>query len=141
MKVNLIPGMSAIQLLDRDGCKAQVDIKMFSFQGDTHVFMADRANVGRASIGRNGGVYIPQLAERLALDRSRSYFYRHVFMPASGSLFGRFELEWQQHELTSYTFSMLNNLDQGQQLKQLLTAAEPVVLSYSQLKNVMPISA
>lgn len=141
MKVNLIPDMSAVQLLDRDGCKVQVDIKAFHFQGDTHVFMADRANVGRASIGRNGGVYIPQLAERLALDRNRSYFYRHVFMPASGSLFGRFELEWQQRELASYTFSMLNDLDQGRQLKQLLTAAKPVTLSYSQLKNVMPISA
>lgn len=141
MKVNLLPQMSPVQLLDRDGSKAQVDIKVLSFQGDTHVFMTDRANVGRASIGRNGGVYIPQLVERLALDRARSYFYRHVFMSTSGSLFGRFDLDWQSDELSSYTFSMLNSLDQGRQLKSLLTAAKPVLLSYSQLKNVMPMSA
>ena len=137
MKVNLIPKMSAVQLMDRDGHTVSVDIKAFEYQGQTHVFMSDQANAGNGSIARNGGVFIPQLNQRFGLEQNDSYFYRHVFLAASGSLFGRFDLNWQDNELIDYTFTMIANSIETFELKALFTQATPITFSYAQLKNLM----
>jgi hypothetical protein len=137
MKANLIPKMSAVQLMDRDSRKVSVDIKAFQRQGQTHVFMSDQANAGNGSIARNGGVFIAQLNQRFGLEQSDSYFYRHVFLAASGSLFGRFDLNWQANELLDYTFTMISNPVETFELKSLFTQATPITFSYAQLKNLM----
>ena len=137
MKVNLIPKMSAVQLTDRDGTNVLVDIKAFERQGQTHVFMSDQANPGNGSIARNGGVFIPQLSQRFGLQQSDSFFYRHVYLAQSGSLFGRFDLNWQESELSDYTFTMISNPVETFELKSLFTQATPITFSYAQLKNLM----
>ena len=136
MKVNLIPKMSAVQLMDRDGRRVSVNIKAFERQGQTHVFMSDQSNAGNGSIARNGGIFISQLNQRFGLEQSDSFFYRHVFLAASGSLFGRFDLNWQDGELSDYTFTMLSSPAETFALKSLFTQATPITLSYAQLKNL-----
>ena len=137
MKVNLIPKMSAVQLMDRDGLDVSVDIKAFERRGQTHIFMSDQANAGNSSIARNGGVFISQLNQRFGLEQNDSFFYRHVFLASSGSLFGRFDLNWQETELSDYTFTMISNPVETFELKSLFTQATPITFSYAQLKNLM----
>lgn len=135
MKTNQIPKMNAIPLLDKDGEKVYVDIKAFQYLDKTHVFMADQAGVGTGSIARNGSHYICQIIERFSFDPLACVFYRHVYKPLNGSLFGRFNLQWHNGELQNYTFTMLNHLDHGRALESMLAKAEPVAFSYAQIKN------
>lgn len=136
MKANQIPKMTAVLLLDRDAAKVSVDVKAFQYEGETHVFLTDQVDAGSGSVARNCGVFIPQILDRFDLDAATTQFYRHVFKPASGSLFGRFELNWQDGELAHYTFAMLSTLGENRSMLDLIEQATPITFSYAQVKNL-----
>lgn len=137
MKATLMPKMTGVQLLDRDGVAVTVDVKVFVQAGSVFVFLADRTSTGSGLIARNAATYIEQLVERLHLHPEATQFFRHVYLPQQGSLFGRFDIVWRARELASYKFAMLNNLDEGKRLQEWLLTAAPVAITYAQTRNSM----
>ena len=136
MRINLLSEMHAVELRDRDGRSACVDVKAFQDQDTTHVFLSDPPAVGASSVARNCAIYIAQLVERFDFPIEETQFYRHIYIPDNGSLFGRFNLTWEQGKLTAYTFSMLNVIDEGQNIHELIERSDPVEFSYAQMKDI-----
>lgn len=135
MKPTTMPKMTGVQLRDRDGVSVTVDVKVFADGGKVAVVMADRSSESSSQIARNAASYIVQLVERLQLHPATTQFYRHVYLPQQGSLFGRFDVVWQDRQLISYSFAMLNNLDDGKHLQQWLAIASQVPITYAQTRN------
>ena len=136
MRMNLLSEMHSVQLRDRDGRSANVDVKAFQEQDITHVFLSDPPAVGASSVARNCAIYITQLVERFDFSIEHTQFYRHIYIPDNGSLFGHFNLTWENEKLIDYTFSMLNVVDEGKKMHELIGRSESVVFSYSQMKNI-----
>ena len=138
MKTNILPKMTAVLLRDRDGVDVAIDVKVLAAAGSVAVFIADKTSNSSGLIARNGATYIAQLVQRLGLHPASTRFYRHVFTPLQGSLFGRFEVVWADAELVSYKFVMLNNLDDGKQLQEWIAKAVVVPITYGQTRNLQP---
>ena len=109
--------MTSVLLLDRDNVEVGVDVKVLALAGTVAVFMSDRQNNTSSSISRNAATYLAQLAQRLSLHPVSTQFYRHVYHPQQGSMFGRFDIVWSDADLVSYKFVMLNNLDEASACK------------------------
>ncbi len=136
MKPNLFPKMTAMQVVDREGSSQVLDVKLLCHAEVIGVFMADRTP---GLLARNAATYIPQLLDRLQLQPQTTRFYRHVYLPQQGSLFGRFDIVWRDRDLLSYHFSMLNNLDEGSRLWEWINGASSVAISYAQTRNLQPV--
>lgn len=136
MKPSLFPKMTAVQLVDREGLNQTLDVRLLAQGQEVYVFMADKVTTGNGLLARNAAVYIPQLLDRLQLDPAHARFFRHVYLPTQGSLFGRYEVVWQERQLISYSFAMLNNLDEGKRLKAWIEAASTLPISYAQTRNL-----
>jgi hypothetical protein len=137
MKPTLMPKMTGVQLRDRDGVSVTVDVKVFAHGGKVVVVMADRSTATSSLIARNAATYIVQLVERLQLHPGATQFFRHVYFPQQGSLFGRFDVVWQEQQLISYSFVMLNNLDDGKRLQEWLVTAALVPITYAQARHAI----
>ncbi|TQV68235.1 hypothetical protein FKG94_23340 [Exilibacterium tricleocarpae] len=129
MKTNLLPKMTAIVVTDRYGNEAGIDIKLVRYDGQLFIFMSDRDRFTASGIAHNTGQYLTQLVERLGLDVTRSVFFRHIYTPATGSVFGRFNIKWGADGLDSYTFNMLNNIDGALDVRRALVEGEMVPVS------------
>jgi hypothetical protein len=136
MKTNCLPKMTAMLLLDRDNVEVGVDVKVLALAGTVAVFMADRQGNSSSSISRNAATYLAQLARRLGLHPTSTQFYRHVYHPQQGSLFGRFDIVWNDIALVNYKFVMLNNLDEGKRLQDWIAKATVVPITYGQTRNL-----
>lgn len=136
MKATCLPKMTVMLLLDRDNVEVGVDVKVLALAGTVAVFMSDRQNIASGSISRNAATYLPQLVQRLGLHPVSTQFYRHVFHPQQGSLFGRFDIVWNEAELVSYKFVMLNNLDEGKRLQEWIAKATAVPITYGQTRDL-----
>lgn len=123
-------------LLDRDNVEVGVDVKVLALAGTVAVFMADRQGNSSSSISRNAATYLAQLARRLGLHPTSTQFYRHVYHPQQGSLFGRFDIVWNDMALVNYKFVMLNNLDEGKRLQDWIAKATVVPITYGQTRNL-----
>lgn len=130
--------MTPVLLLDREGVEVAVDIKVLALAGSISVFISDKQTSTAGSISRNAAAYLVQLVRRLGLHPVSTHFYRHVYNPQQGSLFGRFDIVWQDAELVSYKFVMLNNLDEGKQLREWIVKATVVPITYGQTRNLEP---
>ena len=128
--------MTSVLLFDRDKVEVGVDVKVLALAGTVAVFMSDRQNNTSSSISRNAATYLAQLAQRLSLHPVSTQFYRHVYNPQQGSLFGRFDIVWSDVELVSYKFVMLNNLDEGKRLQDWIVKATVVPITYGQTRNL-----
>lgn len=136
MKTNCLPKMTAMLLFDRDNVEVGVDVKVLALAGTVAVFMADRQGNSSSSISRNAATYLAQLARRLGLHPTSTQFYRHVYHPQQGSLFGRFDIVWNDMALVNYKFVMLNNLDEGKRLQDWIAKATVVPITYGQTRNL-----
>lgn len=135
MKINLLPTMTPILLRDREGVEVAVDVKVFALAGNISVFTSDRTVNPSGLISRNAACYLAQLTFRLGLHPVSTSFYRHVFHPVQGSLFGHFDIVWNGGELASYKFAMLSNLDEGKRLQEWISKATNVPITYGQTRN------
>jgi hypothetical protein len=131
-----LPKMTSVLLFDRDKMEVGVDVKVLALAGTVAVFMSDRQNNTSSSISRNAATYLAQLAQRLSLHPVSTQFYRHVYHPQQGSMFGRFDIVWSEVELVSYKFVMLNNLDEGKRLQDWIVKATVVPITYGQTRNL-----
>ena len=128
--------MTSVLLLDRDKVEVGVDVKVLALAGTVAVFMSDRQNNTSSSISRNAATYLAQLAQRLSLHPVSTQFYRLVYHPQQGSMFGRFDIVWSDADLVSYKFVMLNNLDEGKRLQDWIVKATVVPITYGQTRNL-----
>lgn len=136
MKTNCLPKMTTMLLLDRDNVETGIDVKVLALAGTVAVFMSDKQSHSSSSISRNAATYLAQLVQRLELHPVSTQFYRHVYHPQQGSLFGRFDIVWSGTELVSYKFAMLNNLDEGKRLQEWIVKAAVVPITYGQTRDL-----
>lgn len=123
-------------LRDRDGAEVAVDVKVFALAGSIAVFTSDRTENPGGLISRNAACYLVQLTSRLGLHPTSTSFYRHVYHPLQGSMFGRFDIVWSGSELANYKFAMLSNLDEGKRLREWISNATNVPITYGQTRNI-----
>lgn len=135
MKPNLVPTMSKVDLFDKDGQPVVLQVKLLQYQGRYAVFMAD--GPGPSVLARGAGALIAQLAGRLELPVAQTSFYRHIYLPHQGSVFGCFQVGWLPEGLVShYTFSMMAPLIDDLNVRRILKEGTPVQLSYAKLRNL-----
>ena len=118
MRQNLLPDMLRITLLDRDNQSVDLGINILSYDNTTYIFMADVDE--QPVLARNASGFISQLVQKLRLDCAATQFVRHVFTPQSGSLFGMFDVQWQEQTVASYSFTMLNHVDEADSIREVL---------------------
>lgn len=134
MKTNLLPNLSRIELVDKQGNPVQLLVKLFEHQGRYAVFIEDSAN---GVLARNAGTVISQLVRRLALPVAQTSFYRHIYLPHQGSVFGCFQMGWgEENSINHYTFSMMSPLVDDLAVRRTLKEGKPVSVSYGALRNL-----
>lgn len=136
MRANLLPEMTGMLLVDKDGNEVSVNVKLFKQNGITYVFIADKDGPEASSVARNAALFILQLLEQLNLESESTEFFRHIYTPTTGSLFGRFGVVWQGSKLQSYTFTILNRMDEERFVHSLVANAKSVCLKYSPMRQV-----
>ena len=138
MKSDLLVKRAPFVVTDREDVPLSIDLRVLRAGDETAVFMADRADA-KGLVGRLSAVFIPQIVRRLQLDPDKTRFYRYVYQPAIGAQFGLFQLQWHEGQLVSYTFRMLNNLDEGARVMDWIGHAQPVIISYAAARNMLPL--
>lgn len=127
--------MSNVDLFDKDGKPVVLQVKLVQYQGRYAVFMADGS--GPSLLARGAGALIAQLAERLALPCAQTSFYRHIYLPLQGSVFGCFQVGWlPEGRVSHYTFSMMAPLIDDLNVRRILKEGTPVPLSYAKQRNL-----
>lgn len=120
MRTDLLPDMVSESLQSRNGSDVSILIKVLQFEGQHHVFMREQHRFSDSSIASNALLFVEQLLKSHKLDSSSCNFYRYVFTPATGALFGRFSIDWNGDDAESYSFKMLNQQEATQQLGPML---------------------
>ena len=137
MKPNLLPSLSNVELTDKDGKPVQLQIRLFEMNGRYALFMADAP--ATPVLARNAATFIGQLVARLELPQEVTSFYRHIYMPHQGSVFGCFQLGWKAGQTVShYTFSMMTPNIEDLGIGRFLSEGKVVPVSYAKLRNLAP---
>ena len=137
MKPNLLPSLSNVELPDKDGKPVQLQIRLFKMNGVFAFFMADAP--ATPVLARNAATFIGQLVARLELPQEVTSFYRHIYMPHQGSVFGCFQLGWKAGQTVShYTFSMMTPNIEDLGIRRFLSEGKVVPVSYAKLRNLTP---
>lgn len=137
MKPNLLPTLSSVELHDKEGRAVQLHIRLYELQGKYALFMADTASA--AVLARNAATLITQLAQRLELPVADTQFYRHIYLPHQGSVFGSFQLGWQPDgTISHYTFAMMTPQLEDLSIRRFLAEGRHVPVSYAKLRNLAP---
>lgn len=126
MRIDLLPDMQTESLLCRSGEQVEIFVEVIQYQGLHHVFLREQHRFSESSIASNAMTFVEQLLQRYQLDSSQSHFYRYVYTPAVGALFGCFSIDWQAGSAASYSFKMLNQLEAQQQLEPIVKLGERV---------------
>ncbi|UTA48760.1 hypothetical protein L1F30_04250 [Simiduia sp. 21SJ11W-1] len=135
MKPNLLPTLSSVELHDKEGNPVQLQIRLFEYQGKYALFMSDTAT--KPVLARNAATLIAQLAERLELPVADTQFFRHIYLPHQGSVFGSFQLGWQSDgTISHYTFAMMTPQLEDISIRRFLTEGRQVPVSYAKLRNL-----
>ncbi len=119
MNKNLLPEMTPIELQDRDGEPLPITLAFFHGAGGHTVFIGDGEGISHTVIARNTAAILGQLVGYFDLDVGTTAFVRHIVSP-QGSAFGRFEVNWNVNEVSSYTFKILHNLDEELSVRKVI---------------------
>lgn len=114
-----LTNMVEVELLDRDGQAASVDVALFQYQETVAVFLSETPS-SPGLIARSSACLIEQLQSMFGLDILNTTFLRHIAVASTGSLFGRFKLKWRGDAVISYTFSMLSGVGEEQSVGNIL---------------------
>ena len=137
MKTNLLPSLSNVEVIDKEGKPVNLLIRLYEYQGRFALFMADAP--ATPVLARNAATFIAQLVSRLALPQDKTSFYRHIYLPHQGSVFGCFQLGWQAGQTVShYTFSMMTPQIDDLAIRRFLSEGKVVPVSYAKLRNLAP---
>ena len=137
MKPNLLPNLSNVELHDKEGKAVQLQIRLYEHQGKYALFMADGPTA--PVLARNAATLITQLVARLDLPVVDTHFYRHIYLPHQGSVFGAFQLGWLANRTIShYTFAMMTPQLEDLSIRRFLSEGRHVPVSYAKLRNLAP---
>lgn len=135
MKPNLLPNLSNVELHDKGGNPVQLQIRLYELHGKYALFMAD--GPATAVLARNAATLITQLLARLDLPLASTQFYRHIYLPHQGSVFGAFQLGWKaDRTIGHYTFAMMTPQLEDLNIRRFLTEGRHVPVSYAKLRNL-----
>ncbi|MGI1680089.1 MAG: hypothetical protein K6L75_15210 [Cellvibrionaceae bacterium] len=129
MRTNLLPTMQNVKLTDREGQTLFMSVELRKLGEKTYVFMSDGNPIGASALARDAVFYLKKISQRLGLDEKNTIFYRHIFQEQMGSLFGRFNVDWDNGESLSYQFKMLTNIDELVSVKGIIDSSEAISLS------------
>ena len=136
MKTNLLPNLTAVELVDKQGKTVSLQIKLYEYQDQYVLMMADSAN---GVLARNAGTLISQLVERFELPVTRTRFYRHIYLPHQGSVFGSFQLGWgEDQRITHYTFAMMAPQIDDLGVRRVLKEGQVINLRYGAPRKLSP---
>lgn len=128
MKKNLLPSMRKVKMTDRQGEEFAMWIEVRKSDDNTYVFLSDTHQLGTSRIAQDAVYLFAKVAKRLNLDAKNSVFYRHIYQEQMGSLFGKFNVDWENKSGPSYKFQMLTNIDDLQSVSKVIAASERVSL-------------
>ncbi|MBB3169210.1 hypothetical protein [Simiduia aestuariiviva] len=135
MKPNLLPTLSTVELHDKAGLPVQLQIRLYEYQGKYALFMSDAP--AAAVLARNAATLINQLANRLELPVADTQFFRHIYLPHQGSVFGSFQLDWRPNNIIGhYTFAMMTPQLEDLGIRRFLSEGRHVPVSYAKLRNL-----
>jgi|GEM_PF-3008606 len=120
MRIDLLPDMQTESLLCRSGGQVEIFVENIQYQGRHHIFLREQHRFSESSIASNAMTFVEQLLRRYQLEPKQSHFYRYVYTPTVGALFGCFSIDWQSGSAASYSFKMLNQLEAQQQLEPII---------------------
>jgi hypothetical protein len=120
MRTDLLPDMASEPLQSRSGESVSILIKVLQLDGKYHVFMREKHRFSDSSIASNALLFVEQILKNYQLDGENCKFYRYVFTPATGALFGCFNINWSGALAENYSFKMLNQQEAIQKLSFLL---------------------
>lgn len=129
MRKNLLPNMQDVKLTDLNGDKLSMSVELRQRDNMTCVFMSDGNSVGSSALAKDAVFYLKKIAKRLGLDTEHTIFYRHIYQEQIGSLFGRFNVDWENNENLSYQFKMLTNVDDLVNVKEIIEDSETISLA------------
>jgi len=128
MKKNLLPSMRKVKMTDRQGEEFAMWIEVRKTADKTYVFLSDTHQLGASKIAQDAVYFFTKISKRLNLDEKKSIFYRHIYQEQMGSLFGKFNVDWENQSGPSYKFQMLTNIDDLQSVSKIISASESVSL-------------
>lgn len=113
-------------MADRSGEEFTMWLELRQFSGRNYVFLTDSHQLGSSRLAQDAMFYIEKVSKKLNLDVENTVFYRHICTDHMGSLFGRFVVNWAGEDGPKYRFQMLTNIDDLQNIKNVLSVAEPI---------------
>ena len=129
MKKNLLPTMQAVKVADKNGETTSLSIEVRRGENGIYVFLSDASQLGASRLAQDAVHYFEKVCHRLNLDQHAVTFYRHIFQDQMGSLFGRYQVDWEAKAGPSYRFQMLTNIDELHSVKTILDSTVKVDLS------------
>ncbi len=128
MKKNLLPNMRKVKMTDRQGEEFAMWIEVRKSDEQIYVFLSDTHQLGTSKLAQDAVYYFAKISKRLNLEGKNSVFFRHIYQEQMGSLFGQFNVDWENQAGPSYKFQMLTNIDDLQGVSKILDASESVNL-------------
>ena len=136
VKKNLLPAMIDVRLRDRDSKDVAMTVDAKIHKGRVFVFVSDTHQLGASKLAKDALFFIQQLIDRFQLDATKTEFYRHIYQEQMGSVFGRFNVDWNGGNDPSYRFQMLTNVDDMVGITRILADGELLDLSQENLRRV-----
>lgn len=136
VKKSLLPAMLDVRLRDREGKDVVMSVDARTLKGRIYLFVSDTHQLGASHLAKDALYFIQQLVDRFQLDTDNTEFYRHIYQEQMGSVFGRFQVDWNGGSDPSYRFQMLTNVDDMVGITRILADGETVELDQQQLERV-----
>lgn len=129
MKKNLMPDMQKVKMSDRSGAEFTMFLEVRKRAKGYVIFVADTHQLGASKLAQDAVFYIEKVCQKLHLDPKQVQFYRHIYQHNMGSVFGRFNINWENPQKPSYKFQMLTNIEELQSVNLIIATSEIVPLA------------
>ena len=124
-----MPNMQKVKMQDRDGTEFTMQLELRKGEKGYFVFLTDTHQLGGSRLAQDAVFYIEKICQKLCLDNTHTKFYRHIFNEQMGSLFGRFNINWENAGNPSYGFQVLTNLDDLNGINEVLKSTGVISLA------------
>ncbi|GAB1258929.1 hypothetical protein NBRC116494_34310 [Aurantivibrio plasticivorans] len=128
-KKNLMPEMQKVKMQDRDGNEFSMQLELRKSDSKYFVFLTDTHQLGGSRLAQDAVFFIEKVCQKLCLDNTHTQFYRHIYNEQMGSMFGRFNISWENTDGPSYGFQMLTNLDDVNGINKMLKESQAISLA------------
>lgn len=116
----ILSDFAQVEVLDRKQNSIHVNVAVYQYGESVSVFLSELGNA-RRHLAANTAIVIEQLARVLDVDVATTSFFKHISVPAVGSLFGVFGINWKGEQVSSYTLNMLHGIHEEQGVRNILS--------------------